>query len=41
MDLVSAQSLGYAEATQDTAPLVIPASAPLIWENEPLSIWTK
>ncbi|MEK9862238.1 MAG: efflux RND transporter periplasmic adaptor subunit [Verrucomicrobiota bacterium] len=30
MDLVSAQSLGYAEATQDTAPLVIPASAPLI-----------
>lgn len=30
MDLVSAESLGYVQAQTETAPLVIPASAPLI-----------
>ena len=30
MDLVSAESLGYVKAQAETAPLVIPASAPLI-----------
>ncbi|MDG1892587.1 MAG: efflux RND transporter periplasmic adaptor subunit [Verrucomicrobiota bacterium] len=30
MELVSADSLGYVEAKEDSAPLVIPASAPLI-----------
>lgn len=30
MDLVSAESLGYVPAENDSAPLVIPASAPLI-----------
>ncbi len=30
MDLVSAESLGYVAAEKDSAPLVIPASAPLI-----------
>jgi Cu(I)/Ag(I) efflux system membrane fusion protein len=30
MDLVSAESLGYVAAEKNTAPLVIPASAPLI-----------